>query len=187
MSEDARSEDRQIDPGVIEILGLAAAALSLGDHALQFVRARGRNARGRHRAIEKWLRRLQDGINDARAALQIIRAVLVDNVEPLAPDVIRFDLPGRNFPVFVRGFRDLLDAVREMTDALSELEQLSEGTPTDAERFYRISEAGEPALRDLRAAFSGQAGDLRLVLRAVDEFLATCAQELSDRSRWVVG
>lgn len=181
------------DPGLLEIIGGIAQALGLAEQVQRILpidRLRSQRRLGR---INKLLDQFRKNLDDARAGLRLIRNALAGRTLEIPADAIGIGLPRSELPIYRRGLRQLHDALGKMTDSAYELEAITANVSPEAERFYRISQAGRPVLESLRSALPAGGPDIlphdshRIdeVLERIDGYLTTCSQRLEDRERWI--
>ncbi len=186
--------DEYGDPGLLEIIGGIAQALGLAEQIQRVVPTERLASRRRHARIDKRLQEFKSGIDDARAALRLIKTTIRGHVENLPSDAIGINVPTSEVPLYRRGLAQLLDAVKRMTNTSYELETITQNVSAEQERFYRISQAGRPVLNALRRALGEEAGlesagqnmpVLEQLLDEVDGYLGRCSNLLEERNRWL--
>jgi hypothetical protein len=193
------SRSQHVDPGVLEIVGAVSQVLGLAEHAQRILPLRRLRVQRRHARIEKQLDSFSRRLEDARAAIRVLRSAIGESMQTPTPGVIAFAIPASELPVFRRGIEGLQLAIRGMTVAAYDLESLTAASATDMERFYRVSSSGAPVLSliaELLArvaadkalvSIAGRPANVPLVLVKVDEYLAHVSALLSERDKWLTG
>lgn len=181
---------REIDPGILEILGGLSTLIGLSEQV-----APGRiKVAYRHRKIDSLLDKFKTSLDDARMALRSLTSVMDDLDEEIPRGAISFRLTSTEFEIYRRSLKQLQNAITKMTDTSYELEATLADIDAEAERFYRISQAGRPILKAISNVLEACISESRLsngnvklseLLRSVDKYLSNCSDNLERRSSWL--
>jgi hypothetical protein len=86
--------------------------------------------------------------------------------------------------VFSTSLDQLQGAIRIMTKAAYELEAVTSAMPDEVQRYYRISQAGEPVLESLKRALDRGPAEVRSLLDQIDRYLTRCSDLFREGDRW---
>ena len=174
-----------IDPGLLQLLGKVSEFLGLAEHAERILNTQRRRSQSRHRAIAKAWTKFQKGLTSGRGALRQIRSTLAAQLTDAPADTVAIAMSYGEFNIFRDGIQQLHRAIGDMTNAAYDLESLTEPVGDEVERFYRISEAGQPILGLLRDALGGHPERIPDLLDATDRHFDRCEHLIAERSRWL--
>jgi hypothetical protein len=183
------NKEREIDPGILEILGGLSTLIGLSEQV-----APGRiRVAFRNRKVDRLLERFKANLDDARMALRSLTSVIERLDEDIPRGAISFSLSSTEFAIYRRSLEQLQSAISKLTDTSHNLEATLVDIDAEAERFYRISQAGRPVLKSIANALkiciseSNLNHDVRLsnVLKDVDKYLSSCSNYLEQRSEWL--
>ncbi len=74
-----------------------------------------------------------------------------------------------------------------MTNAALELESTTAGIPTEAERYYKLSEAGSLLMKRLRAVLNGNSRETPTLIDEAEKYLVHCDGIIRERDQWIQG
>lgn len=181
MSDDGR----QIDPGILEIVGAIAQVLGFAEQVQRVMPTDRLGAQRKHKRIDRLLKKFVNSMDDARLALRAISGALGPGASDLPQDVLNFHVSRGDFAILTRGVRELHDAIKRMTDTTFELEAIAAGMPDETQRYYRISEAGRTVLDDLMIVLGGKSSRIRETVDAAEHYLDQSARMLETRGEWL--
>jgi hypothetical protein len=175
---------KQVDPGILELVGTATELLGLAEHIQRFLPLDRLRMTRRHKRIENLLGGFRKALEDARAALRIIQSSIADGRLELPADAIGFLMPMAELPVFKRGIDQLHAAIRSMTNAALELEAATAGMSDEVQRYHRISASGRRILDKLVSTLHGAPMQLPSLLQDVEHYLTKCSEMISEATQW---
>ncbi|MBI4600713.1 MAG: hypothetical protein HY721_02020 [Planctomycetes bacterium] len=194
------SDTRQTDPGLLELLGELLDLVGLAEHIQRFLPTQRLKVQRRHRRVEKLLDTFNETLSDGRAALRVVSTTVERHVQdsaeldtpretgvPTASALprIAFSMPREELPVYRRGIEHLQSAIHRLTKIAFDLEATSAGVQDEVQRYYKISEAGNAVLRNIRHALEDRPESIPALVREVESFLARCSRAIEDRGRWI--
>jgi len=183
------NKEREIDPGILEILGGLSTLIGLSEQV-----APGRiKVAFRHKKVESLLEKFKTNLDDARMALRSLTSVIEYLDEDISRGAISFSLSSTEFEIYRRSLKQLQIAIGKLTDNSHDLEATLANIDAEAERFYRISQAGRPVLKNIANALEICTSELNLnhsvrlsdVLKDVDKYLSSCSKYLEQRDAWL--
>lgn len=192
MAQQSRS-----DPGVLELIGEFADLLGLAERIQRFLPTQRFKVQRKHRRVEKLLDAFNDALSDARTALRVVSTTVDRHLsdaehaaDTLAPSKeslprIAFSMPTEEIPVYRRGVEQLQVAIHKMTKIAFDLEATSSGVTDEVQRYYKISQAGNEILRNIREALDDHPESVPELVRRVEAYLARCSQMLEQRQHWL--
>jgi hypothetical protein len=165
-------------------VGIVADLLGLSEHMQRLLPIDRMRAQRRHRRISSLRSTFSDGLSEARTALRALTSTVPAQIPSEGTNQVAFGIPASDLPVFSTSLYQLQGAIRTMTKAAYELEAVTSAMPDEVQRYYRISEAGEPVLEGLRRVLDRGPAELHPLLDRIDRYLAKCSDVFGEGDRW---
>ncbi len=176
----AELEDRRkkTDPSLLQLIGIAADLLGIGETVQRVVPTDRFKAQRRHRRINRLRLELREYIHEARSSLVIVRTVLARRLKDRQPGDFSVFVPAEDFPLYEKGLDWLHTSIRDLTRTAYKLEVASEPMPGEVERYYRISDRGQVLIEAVRKALDGLPESTERLLAGIDQYLIRCSEIL---------
>lgn len=187
---------RMTDPGILEIVGGLLDLLGLAEMIQRILPIERLKVQRKHRTIGKSLDAFGLALDDARAALRVLSSTLNEHLPPsdIAPSSdhseeplprIAFSIPREELAVYRRGVEQLQSSIQKMTKIGFDLEAAATGISDEVQRYYKISQAGNPILSGISDVLDDNPEQLPELVRRVEEYLSRCSTMLEERDEWL--
>ena len=171
-------KEKYVDPGILEVIGIAASVLYLCEVAIKITKKGIRSYKRKQKRIGTIARKYQRKLEDLRAGIILINGVMHDNLKNVPEYSITFAVTERELEVFRRGLNQVFNSIKTLSDLSLELELASIGLPEKADLYYEISEKGNLILKNIRISLNGHPENIPELMKSLEEYISICSEAL---------